>query len=835
MQAPTHRCRFVEYVPAAIRQLVFSPETYLKSTYLACARADGDIELWRLREGGARWHLERTIPGGNDASAEAMAWSHQIQPDPAELEDLDAAEIEAHKKALLDAPPRFFSAGEDAVITEWDTTTLQPVNTVDSNGGAVLCMKVSPTQTQLAVGCADGSIRLFSISEPGTLEYYKTLDKTDNTRTLSLAYDSTGNVLAAGGADSCIRRYDVNTGRCTLRMTMDVTADEQTMVWEVLILKNGTIVSADSNGCVQFREGMHGTLSQSFKSHAGDVLCLATNAKGTAVFSGSVDRKIVRYVPIGNEWTVSGEKRYHSHDVHTIALRTAKPFDILVSGGLDTSLIVLSNLAAFPIVNIQRMPHFPPRPIIYLCKANRWVAAMMKDVVRVWSLGSATQSMPAFETTKLPLEETSKLLLDVKLRVSSNLVSTAIAPNGKWIAVSDKTTTKLLSIRQDTSGKFSLRKASTSAPLPASYSIAFTPDSSRLIMSGYDMRLRMYEYVAESHGWESTETFEPQPSADLAPFIVVSNDGQWCAVGELSGFVHIYQLDSLKLVWTLPKLSSSPTALAFHPTSPTLVVTTSTNDIRMYNVERQRVSDWTREYSQRLPSKFKNHPGVVSGIAFGIRTKDRLTEPLVFWGARFVCVVDVDQPIPDEKTKQARIMQSTPATNGHSGKRKMTNGIHKSSSASFKHAKDKNGAMEDVEDNIEEEEKEEDANNHSPHNHTSNGNPSSSSSHHGRNGYIPIPSPPTSPSKPAHQHVEPPVNDNFRMNLGFAPIMYLDFLETAVTSTSSVTVDGQGDVVMNGSQQQEQGGVKEMVLVERPEIEVMSKLPGAQRRIRYGM
>ena len=75
-----------------------------------------------------------------NASVEAVAWSHQTEPTPKEVKDwsfddddeeeqdpnADLARIEAYKKQLRDTPPRLFTAGDDAMITEWNTRTLQP-------------------------------------------------------------------------------------------------------------------------------------------------------------------------------------------------------------------------------------------------------------------------------------------------------------------------------------------------------------------------------------------------------------------------------------------------------------------------------------------------------------------------------------------------------------------------------------------------------------------------------------------------------------------------------------------------------------------------------------
>ena len=93
------------------------------------------------------------------------------------------------------ADGRLFSAGQHAVVTEWDLRTLlprvrlssacafQPTGcsslcrrgghyvcaqaAADSYGGPVWCMAANRASTLLAVGCEDGCVRLFDLAEGG--------------------------------------------------------------------------------------------------------------------------------------------------------------------------------------------------------------------------------------------------------------------------------------------------------------------------------------------------------------------------------------------------------------------------------------------------------------------------------------------------------------------------------------------------------------------------------------------------------------------------------------------------------------------------------------------
>lgn len=146
-----------------------------------------------------------------------------------------------------------------------------------------------------------------------------------------------------GGTDARIRVVDVDTGRTIRHQTLDSTfytsttttssksikpAQESTIIWDIIVLRDGTTVSADSTGAVSFWHGPSGTLIKKFTLHKADALCLAQSRDGSRVFSSGSDRNVIQYSFIEtksktsstrkHEWIVTGEKRYHSHDVYTM-------------------------------------------------------------------------------------------------------------------------------------------------------------------------------------------------------------------------------------------------------------------------------------------------------------------------------------------------------------------------------------------------------------------------------------------------------------------------------------------------------------------------------------
>lgn len=67
---------------------------------------------------------------------------------------------------------------------------------------------------------------------------------------------------------------------------------KDTVVWDLLFLPDGTLVSADSEGAVQFWDGATGTLLRRFAQHQADVLRLAAAPDGRAVWAAGVDPQL---------------------------------------------------------------------------------------------------------------------------------------------------------------------------------------------------------------------------------------------------------------------------------------------------------------------------------------------------------------------------------------------------------------------------------------------------------------------------------------------------------------------------------------------------------------
>lgn len=62
-------------------------------------------------------------------------------------------------------------------------------------------------------------------------------------RILSLSWHVSDTTLVTGSSDSTVRLYNVKTGQCTLRITMEEFKSRNTLVWNVYITKYVSLLS----------------------------------------------------------------------------------------------------------------------------------------------------------------------------------------------------------------------------------------------------------------------------------------------------------------------------------------------------------------------------------------------------------------------------------------------------------------------------------------------------------------------------------------------------------------------------------------------------------------
>ncbi|GAA5807648.1 hypothetical protein MFLAVUS_001018 [Mucor flavus] len=664
-----HRCRFVEYQPAAINALDFTPST-VKDTRLAVGRANGNIEIW---DPTYNYRLQKTLPGGEDLSVESLAWAHQntvVNPDA----DDTPEDILKETELLLQKPPRLFSSGLNPFIIEWDTTTMTAKKSCDSNGGAVWCLAVNSKGTRLAAGCEDGCIRMFDIAD-GALEFIRSFEPQKG-RVLSVAWAPNDEYIVSGGSDSAIRTWNPQTGRTVLRMTVAKNRKEQTLVWAVAAIKGNTIVSGDSRGTMTFWDSKLGTVKQSIRAHGADILCIAASKDGNQVFSAGVDRKITAFrrtqtggkkngkTETVTDWINVGSRRYHWHDIRALALDDRAKVNSIVSGGVDVELVACP-AAEFPKLIQNRLPPFPHKYIVSMSKSHKLVMSAFFNSVSLWRLGEAENVDTTSKHPALPeMVQPHQLALELKLKPDCNITSSAISEDANWIAVSDVENVRLFKVSQGSEpGQLEVKKQRSFErelnhylgqhhAAPGAHHVKFTPGSDKLIIVTPESRILIVDLSSWEEGnFEVLREFghhrgldsEGNTSDDQAIATVVSidvsSDGQWLVTGDDENRIHVFNLDNLKHHLKLPQGNIPHTALSFNEFRPNeLLVALATNAFFIYDVEHKRLTNWSMTHQDMSKSRLLEQRDRIRGVIYNPGDKNKM----ILYGSTYMCLVDIE-------------------------------------------------------------------------------------------------------------------------------------------------------------------------------------------------
>lgn len=576
------------------------------------------------------WMVDTTLVGSGHAKVETLAFVQTptgVHPIPRLFSTSGGASVTEHFLPLHLLPNgRVPSSNISSAVSAASSSAQQAgtSRTIPSHGGSVWSMAASPLGKALAIGCDDGHVRIVDIDEgrfelqapsraarrggDGTVRgIVSTLDRA-KTRIVSLAWgpprrrvdqqpargqkggdsSSTDNddsdddaemwedtFIVGGTTHSSALVWSLSTGRVESKLLVEKARKEQTIVWAVATLQNGTCVLGDSLGHVSFFDDKTRTLLAGgrFAAHGkrADVLALCVGPDGKSVYSGSVDQKVCEYAFVGGhgaseladevnpkpKWIVTGKRRLHAHDIRAVAIDP--PYDprghlrdgvlpVLVSGGTDLNVVMtpasppsriagltlshaskkrllkngnkiqqqvlgldtINPISTTPVTTfadtVQRRMSFVPTSgkgslmgggcVASICPARRWIILRREKSVAIWKLPDA--SFAEQHGNDDAGDETSWCkVLELQVKMQSNLVSVDVSPHGRYLVVADLYETKLFELQDvgKNTGDDVMPKrikslgtafASKGLGYCPSYSAAtFTPDGSRLVLASH--------------------------------------------------------------------------------------------------------------------------------------------------------------------------------------------------------------------------------------------------------------------------------------------------------------------------------------------------------------
>uniref|UniRef100_A0A4W4G0Y3 Anaphase-promoting complex subunit 4 WD40 domain-containing protein n=1 Tax=Electrophorus electricus TaxID=8005 RepID=A0A4W4G0Y3_ELEEL len=521
-----HRVRFFHYMPSAVRALAFQPQRQK----IAVARTDGSLEILNRAD-----HLfqEKVIPGREQRGTEALAWAGQ----------------------------RLFSAGLNGELVEYDMQELREKYRLDASGGPVWTLTCNPQGTRLAVGCEDGTVKLFEVCDDG-IQFERNLAKQKG-RILSLSWHPSGSRLVAGMA-GVIWVFDAGTGQSVHRLLVErgtgAPRSKECVVWSVVCLSDGTIVSGDSSGNVKVWDGDTGTLIRNHQVTKWDVLALSVSQDETSLVAGTSEGTVVQFqhlsVVLGREdkeWVQTRTFKNHTHDVRAVLeLDTA-----VVSGGMDTQLVVrplLDKIDVKTSASALRKIHFPHRRLVSCSRTN----------------------LP-------PLSRPSRGTRALQLAGEEHICCSALSPCGGWVVVSTVTNLRLYRLQCDET--ISITKVTNQ--------ICFSSDSSYLFTASTCSSVHVL--ALSQSGCTFVCTLKPKSCSGQAILLLTaSDDGKWLAAANADHEVQVYNLQKRKAYCTVPVYSSGVTAMSINPATNNLFMVHADQQIFEFSLEQKQYTDWSR-------------------------------------------------------------------------------------------------------------------------------------------------------------------------------------------------------------------------------------------------
>ncbi|MBW0476531.1 hypothetical protein O181_016246 [Austropuccinia psidii MF-1] len=557
---------------------------------------------------------------------------------------------------------------------------------------------VEPSDSNLCLitGCADSSLRKWSFAN-GRCVGRMTVESLQGEQTLVWSVAVVGNTIVSGDSLGNVHFWDLNS--CSRLQTIRAHRAD------VLCI----VISPDGNSI--------------FTSGVDQKTCQLTLTLQTQSNQETIQSR----------WILSASRRLHAHDVR--ALEVSPPYNpllkldqkfllsdtkltnaavpILISGGLDMSLVLcpaaspalyslskkikldpsffnpISDSSSVSFVDSihRKLSYVTQRnPVVQISKHAQLLVCRDAQKVNIWRLRSAATGSDSDSVQSLLQSTHSKPsndqeawrnVLQMDLKCRTNLIASAISPDGSWLAVSDLYEVKLFNLQSSIDGNLQPNKIKGFEPFDClnpknrgqgAYHIQFSPDSTRLVLATaftghlvvialdsdltHNIRVlkvfNQHSTRLETHTNDHRPVITP-PSMGLANRLessdrnechslamtscslgqsdelkevnimsmVISSDGQWLASSDSTGTLHIFNMDSLKHHCYLPTPSLVVNSLAFSQVMPSiLMIGFANNTLQVIDVETRQVPCWARSLSSSTPEILTQLRDSLIGIVF---------------------------------------------------------------------------------------------------------------------------------------------------------------------------------------------------------------------------
>uniref|UniRef100_UPI00358FB2C8 LOW QUALITY PROTEIN: U3 small nucleolar RNA-associated protein 4 homolog n=1 Tax=Myxine glutinosa TaxID=7769 RepID=UPI00358FB2C8 len=584
-----HRVRFFSYSPEPVCCMAYDND----AASLAVARKGGSLEVYNMAD---NFFCERTVPGHGKDSIQALCWA---------------------------AGKRLFAVGLDGILTEFDLRRLRVRTSMDAYAGPLWCLAASHLGSSLAVGCEDGSIRVYELNSEGA-QFNKALELLKG-RVLCLSW-APSDLQLVSGSIGFIRILDINSGKCIQQMAVgrrDYHAvSSETIVWAVGWLDGGVVAGAESTGRVQLWETTHGTLLHTFDLCSVDIRSLAVVKGGHKFYVGTAEGRVYEFqlmdtsAGVDRQWVSRRRFRCHSHDVCALACCE----DFVVSGGLDAQITIRPfNKAQEDVYKtVLRRIFFPHQCLVSCAKDAGMLLFRFPLELQLWRLGT---NATGINGDFLPVTVNPEKILELKCKGKAEIVCSAVSSSGEWIAYSTVRHVNVYKIDSSADNPKIEKVRKLPKSVDSALCLAFVPHSAKLVVASPDNHLHIVQPDVPQpkllHSFGSRE-------GRLLPvrLLSISEDGQWLVSADCGSHIDVYSLTNLQWHCTLPVYQSQPSALAFGPSNNDLVVAYADRQVLEFGVSRKKYTAWSLMHADEMPKRWVERDTPITHITFNCRQEN---------------------------------------------------------------------------------------------------------------------------------------------------------------------------------------------------------------------
>ncbi|XP_032891502.1 U3 small nucleolar RNA-associated protein 4 homolog isoform X2 [Amblyraja radiata] len=613
-----HRVRFFDLVPSAVRGLAH----HRAARRLGLARADGSLEFFNF---ASNFVQEKVIPGDRKRLIEAISWIGQ---------------------------DRLVSVGLSGEIIEYDLQRLCPKYSLDAFGGPLWCMGCNCEETHLAVGCEDGSVKLFEIV-PEKLQFERNLDRQKG-RVLSLAWHKSGTMIVTGSLDT-IRVLDVKSGHCKRHIRVDrgdiTFRNRKCVIWAVGFLSDFSVVSADSAGKMQFWDWKTGTLLKTHPVTKCDVLSMSVNESEDSIAVGTAEGTVVQFQRVavqsdvaGAQWVRTKTFKHHTHDVRAVV----HAMSALVSGGVDAQLVIRPLMDQVEIKSYEtalRKILFPHRNLVCCSRTENLLLFHFPEQLELWRLGSSQAAGAPGDV--LPVSKKPDKLLELKSKSYSHIRCCALSPCGTWIASSTIYKLRLYRIQYKNDSININTISRFTKTLPPAHRLLFSADSTRLFVASDHSQIQVVDLTML--GSKSIHSLAPKSDC-LEPvcLLAVSADGSWLAAASYNCEINVYNLTQFKHHCTIPVYNHLSTAMAINPHSNNLVIVHADQQMFEFSIVEKRYTEWSRKLQQQgLHTLWLERDTPIIHVTFN----PAVPTHIILHDTYMFCIIDQSLPLPTDRSQ----------------------------------------------------------------------------------------------------------------------------------------------------------------------------------------